>query len=574
IANNLSGRDGAGISANWYAEPFISNCTFVGNAAAGTWGNHDNTGFGGGLYVGYHSDANVTDCIFWDNYALEGLQIAVGTSFEFDVNDPWAAKLSVVYSDVKGGVAMVKVDDQCTLEWDVVNNMVSDPMFVTGPLGNYYLSQVSAHQTTDSPCVNAGSVHSSILNLDEYTTRTDEVFDRGTVDMGYHYPLSTTAEPCKLCDLIRDGIINFKDFAKMAMSWLDDGCTFGNNYCDGADFTSDGYVNNIDLGFLADCWLLRDVLPPSPNPSQWLIEPYSVSLSAPYSMSMTARTTYDAWGWDVEYFFECVSDDSYDSDWQLDSTYVVPGLSLGDELCFKVRTRDGVGNLTDWSLEACTSITPDTNTVDTIPPAPAPRIVTAEPNSPNSINLLASQAFDASGVEYYFECVSGGGHDSGWQDEPNYLDVDLIPDTEYCYRVMARDKSPQQNPTIWSDAVCVRTMVPPDTTPPWPDPMEWSTAIDANGMDGRPYEYTPTGGTWDYWATMRADPNTADASGTVLFYFECLDEPDFDSGWQLSNQYSVWLGLSGLTPRFRVRARDMYWNITGWSTIEITPPAQ
>ncbi len=70
----------------------------------------------------------------------------------------------------------------------------------------------------------------------------------------------------------------------------------------------------------------------------------------------------------------------------------------------------------------------------------------------------------------------------------------------------------------------------PDTTAPVPNPMLWSVVLDANGMDGRPYEYSPTGGTWDYWVIMRADPNTTDSSGSWEFYFECLDESGFDSG--------------------------------------------
>jgi hypothetical protein len=190
--------------------------------------------------------------------------------------------------------------------------------------------------------------------------------------------------------------------------------------------------------------------------------------------------------------------------------------------------------------------------------------------------MMSSTAYDDSEVEYYFECVSGGGYDSGWQDETIYEDVNLMPETQYCYRVKARDKSPLQNETIWSSTVCMSTQVPPDTTAPTPNPMLWSEVIDANGMDGRPYEYN-IGGIWDNWVVMRADPNTTDASGSWEFYFECLDESGFDSGWisfppSPPYTYKVWVGLAGQNFRFRVKARDMYYNETEWSTVETALP--
>ena len=43
--------------------------------------------------------------------------------------------------------------------------------------------------------------------------------------------------------------------------------------------------------------------------------------------------------------------------------------------------------------------------------------------------MEAATAFDSSGVEYYFECTAGGGHDSGWQDSVTYQDTGLQPDT-------------------------------------------------------------------------------------------------------------------------------------------------
>jgi hypothetical protein len=68
-----------------------------------------------------------------------------------------------------------------------------DPLFVTGPNGEYCLSQVSAGQDSTSPCVDAGDtlLATTPLNLDSlihtWTTRTDSLLDSGVIDLGYHY---------------------------------------------------------------------------------------------------------------------------------------------------------------------------------------------------------------------------------------------------------------------------------------------------------------------------------------------------------------------------------------------------
>ncbi|HPQ41531.1 MAG TPA: right-handed parallel beta-helix repeat-containing protein [bacterium] len=81
-------------------------------------------------------------------------------------------------------------------------NISEDPLFVTGPGGDYYLSQVAAGQAGDSPCVDAGAADAAAVCftpftgqycLDTLTTRTDAVEDSGVVDMGFHY--ATDIEP-------------------------------------------------------------------------------------------------------------------------------------------------------------------------------------------------------------------------------------------------------------------------------------------------------------------------------------------------------------------------------------------
>jgi hypothetical protein len=94
--------------------------------------------------------------------------------------------------------------------------------------------------------------------------------------------------------------------------------------------------------------------------------------------------------------------------------------------------------------ELALSATPDTD-----PPVPDPMTFQVLPyaTGPYSIAMEAMAASDASGVEYYFSCISGGCTDSGWQDSVTYVDATLVPDTLYSYTVKARDKSPGQNQT-------------------------------------------------------------------------------------------------------------------------------
>jgi hypothetical protein len=71
--------------------------------------------------------------------------------------------------------------------------------------------------------------------------------------------------------------------------------------------------------------------------------------------------------------------------------------------------------------------------------------------------MTASVAAHPNGVEYYFECVSGGGHDSGWQASPVYTDAGLAARTQYTYRVKARETGPNANETGYSAAASATT---------------------------------------------------------------------------------------------------------------------
>lgn len=104
---------------------------------------------------------------------------------------------------------------------------------------------------------------------------------------------------------------------------------------------------------------------------------------------------------------------------------------------------------------------------DTNVPTPDPMTWAAQPHptSSTSISMTATSALDQSGVEYYFTCVSSGGHNSGWQDSATYEDSDLMSNTVYAYTVTSRDKNPNYNTTAPSQVSSARTTLPGDFEP-------------------------------------------------------------------------------------------------------------
>ncbi len=151
FANN-TGSGGGGVFADSGGDTY-TNCTFAGNRATST--------YGGGVWGA--ATTSVVNSIFWDNTATAG--------------DPqvYPATAGVNSTDIQAG-------------WGSGSgNLDADPLFATGPDGDYYLSEDAAGQPGDSPCIDAGNDTAANLGLENRTTRTDSINDSGTVDLGYHY---------------------------------------------------------------------------------------------------------------------------------------------------------------------------------------------------------------------------------------------------------------------------------------------------------------------------------------------------------------------------------------------------
>jgi hypothetical protein len=283
-----------------------------------------------------------------------------------------------------------------------------------------------------------------------------------------------------------------------------------------------------------------DVTPPTPDPLVWVVEPTSASNS---SIVMSTEKAEDPSG--VEYFFECIDDESYDSGWIADNFYEVQGLDTGDTLSFRARARDLFGNMTGY-----TSTVAATVDGDMAAPLPNPMEWFQEPYLQNAttVSMAARFAHDSSSeIEYYFDCIEDDAFDYGWVGANVYTAYNLVLESEYTFRVKARDAD--GNETEWSEEVSV--IASDDLEPPLPDPAEWfeTPTIDLDGL-----------------VSMEAEEATDD-NGPVEYFFECVTNELFSSDWQTETLYEIEGGLTaGIEYEFRFRARDKYGNMTDWSS--------
>lgn len=253
VFRDNSAQDGGAVH-NFYADATLFNCALIGNSSCR---------FGAGM-VNSHGSSTVVNCTFAANSAPRGRAVGahdycgtpeVPSSVDMtncilrdggeEIWDPNMPTVTVIYSDVEGG-------------WPGEGNIDEDPLFVPGPGGCFYLSQIAAGQAVDSPCVNTGSDTAANLDLDTMTTRSDEGVDTGIVDMGYHYPL--TGEPLIMGDYDRDADVDLADFAAFQ------NCFTGppvpgeepvsvSPCCRIFDFAEPDYPDNdVDLDDYADFW--------------------------------------------------------------------------------------------------------------------------------------------------------------------------------------------------------------------------------------------------------------------------------------------------------------------------------
>ncbi len=157
---NYAEDNGGGMEL--FSAPTLLNCTVFSNSTLGA---------GGGIrYLG-SSETTIRNCIIYGNGGMD-----------VDWND---RAPDISYSDVLWTTGST---------YPGVGNINQDPLFAVQD--HYYLSCTATGQPQNSPCINAGGdlaadicvgTSEGLICLDRMTTRIDDVWDSGVVDMGYHY---------------------------------------------------------------------------------------------------------------------------------------------------------------------------------------------------------------------------------------------------------------------------------------------------------------------------------------------------------------------------------------------------
>jgi len=234
ITNNHAGTYGGGGISIFQSNPVISNCTIVGNTT-------DSEGSGVLHWYGHQNGSTLKNCIIWDNLPSLG-QILIANN----------AEMTIDYCDIQFGFSNIGVF--AILNWGS-HNIDQDPLFEIGPLGKkYYLSQIDAGQMTNSPCLDSGSESAIGLEMDIYTTRTDQMEDEDTVDIGYHYSVENISN-VNIADINRDGKVNIIDLGILASQWEQ---TPSLPNADISPLGGDNIVDFGDLEKLCQNWLWSD----------------------------------------------------------------------------------------------------------------------------------------------------------------------------------------------------------------------------------------------------------------------------------------------------------------------------
>ena len=187
ITNNSSTYAGGAIECSSESKPQIINCLIAKNTAAGS--------YGGAIDCYYFSLPVIINCTIADNTGSGGF----GGVYASDGSNP-TIRNSILWNNSDDIYGPTTVTYSCIQDNDAgTGNIHTDPLFRTGSLGNYYLSQIAAGQLADSNCVDAtiDSVGDIFIG-GIFTTRTDNAGDANNVDMGFHYRGGGPAAQCKL----------------------------------------------------------------------------------------------------------------------------------------------------------------------------------------------------------------------------------------------------------------------------------------------------------------------------------------------------------------------------------------
>ncbi len=211
---NVAGAAGGAVHTDSILE--LSNCTLAGNEAV----------LGGGVFSRVGSPS-LTGCILWGNRTSSG-----------------SGELAQIESAFPPNVAFCCIDGW-TGTWGGAANFGDDPLFIPGPIGCYYLSDIATGHATSSPCIDSGQSDVATARLAAFTTSSSESVDVGTVDIGYHYPV--TGLPLLAGDADFNGRRDLIDFAAFQNCFTGGSGAAVPPCCRTFDFHFDGDVHLDDL---------------------------------------------------------------------------------------------------------------------------------------------------------------------------------------------------------------------------------------------------------------------------------------------------------------------------------------
>lgn len=155
----------------------------------------------------------------------------------------------------------------------------------------------------------------------------------------------------------------------------------------------------------------------------------------------------------IEYKFDRTSPTTASSGWQSSPNWTQTGLTTGGSYSYTVTMRDGWGNVS--SVSAAASAIARDDAPPRLPITVAHWAMLPYATIDNKVSMTATAPTDASGIEYQFHCVSGGGPDSVWQSSSTYVTTALADGT-YVYQYQTRDTSAQHNTSGYSTSYAAK----------------------------------------------------------------------------------------------------------------------
>ena len=207
IIDSCSAEKGGGFYIENQNETHCVNCLVTNNSS-----DED----GGGIYVYENATLDLDNCTVANNTSLSkgGGGIFITSASEMDLRN------SILYFNSPTSIFLE--DGTCTANycdiesgWPGTEIITDDPLFVSGPYGDYYLSYADAGQPVSSPCYGVSIDQASSICyttpietfcMDQKTTRTDHVFDGGIINLGFHYTTPITVEVPSAFLTIQDAI--------------------------------------------------------------------------------------------------------------------------------------------------------------------------------------------------------------------------------------------------------------------------------------------------------------------------------------------------------------------------------